>query len=318
MSHGPTTVDPGAAFEAVLAIARREVLLLVVAAQAEDWDAAAITAARLRWALASAGELAERTPDSAVHAARVASLHHASALWLPTKHRLDLTAATLERFLERMRGASGDGDGVIDASSTILDELDLDGLQLARMALRQAEVTRVSAQGARLDWIDAVGANIVQCRFETASMAMAILDDVMLEDCDLSRINLQRASLRGANMVRCRAGGSVLADTRLNHAVFTDCDLRGADFSVRRAASILTVVGARFVRCDLRETNWSGRCLNDVSFIDCKFYGAHGAPQLESVTIVHPDLSRDADGTEIRTVIDVVAGWATLIGKARE
>jgi hypothetical protein len=44
--------------------------------------------------------------------------------------------------------------------------------------------------------------------------------------------------------------------------------------------SLATTSGAAFRRCDFRGTHFDGRRLNNTTFVDCKFEGMHGAPEI--------------------------------------
>jgi len=211
---GPTYPDPHVAFEAMLAIARREVLILAVAVQSQDAEGRVIGAARLRWALSRAEELAGSVRDGALQVwPRLAAVRRSAERWAAGAERVHLTATTLDRLLAGFGAASDADPRVIDATATTLDDLDLDDLHLPGLSLRRAEVTRVSARHAQLEHLDAIGSTVVQCRFDAASMALASLDEITMEDCDLSRANLERVGLRGARVARCRFGGSVSGAT---------------------------------------------------------------------------------------------------------
>ncbi len=68
-----------------------------------------------------------------------------------------------------------------------------------------------------------------------------------------------------------------------------------------------TTKGARFIDCDLRNTRWDGRDLAGATFVRCKVDGISGKPRsLADMVIEMPDLSTDADGTDIGTADDVV------------
>ncbi|MEJ7599240.1 MAG: pentapeptide repeat-containing protein [Kofleriaceae bacterium] len=312
MNNGTATLDR-LTFDGVLAIARREILMLAVTSQTHDLDTQAVSAARLRWALQ---RLASRAVEDARETdVRYVAVQRAAKRWLPVGPALGLPATTLARLLDRWHEPSVGGR--LEASSTTLDALELDDLELTEIQLRRAKLLRISGLRARFDRIDAIGATFDDCCFEASSMGQGIFDDSFLARCDLSRTNLERARFRAARLTGCDLNGSVLTNANINHAIFTDCDFRGTSFAATSATTLVTVVNARFIRCDLRASGWAGRCLDEVSFVDCKFYGAHGAPWLEDVVIERPDLSSAADGSRIGTKSDVDAGWRTLVGRVR-
>jgi uncharacterized protein YjbI with pentapeptide repeats len=314
--------DHDAAIGALLAVARRETLLLAIAIGAIDDDAAAVASARLRWAIGTARHLiATIAPDVAPDAASDDSssdaiAHHVCELdqvanraqrWLVSEPPQPLKA--ISGLVDRLAARRGRRSGGILADHANLVDLDLDGLQLSRISLQGTLLTDVAAQCACLDAADARSSRWQRCRLDRCSLAMAVFTGSTLEHCDLSRANLEGTSWHRAALSQCNLSHALLLDARLDRAVFTDCDLRGADLRIDRSPELATLVGARFVRCDLRETNWAGRTLGGATFIDCKLFGAHGAPAPAGVVIETADLSRLADGSWIATQGEAVASW---------
>jgi uncharacterized protein YjbI with pentapeptide repeats len=306
----------GAAIEALLLLARHELLVLVVASSAADDDAAAIASARLRWAIASARQLI-----MAVHDARAASpTDHARHA-----HQLDRIANRAQRWLvaepprplheigglvDRRSARPGRWLPAVDADRAALVELDLDELELTRISLRAAQLDQVSLRRATCTAADASASRWQRCRLERAALGMAVFVDAQLRSCDLSRANLSGTSWHRAVVARCTLRRAALTDARLDRAVFSDCDLRGADLGIVRSANVATLVGARFVRCDLRDTHWRGRELGGATLVDCRLYGARGGPRLAGVVIERPDLSRLGDGSRIASQSDAIADWS--------
>jgi uncharacterized protein YjbI with pentapeptide repeats len=187
-------------------------------------------------------------------------------------------------------------------------------LKLPALRLCRSEVTSVTARRAHLDDLDASGARIAHCRFDECSMVGARFDEASLERCSLPRARLDATSWRGARVTSSQLAESVWRDAVLDGAMFVECDLRGADVGVSSPTAVMPVVAATFIRCDLRGTRWRGRRLDQVSLMECKLYGAHGGPELNNVTIVLPDVSRDADGSRIATETEIAIGWCSRVG----
>jgi uncharacterized protein YjbI with pentapeptide repeats len=139
-----------------------------------------------------------------------------------------------------------------------------------------------------------------------ARQRAAAFDNAVVEDCDLTCANLERTTWYGAQILRCAAASAILLDARLGLATFVDCDLRDADFQAMQHAD---AKGAVFLRCDLRNSQWHGRTLDGVSFVDCKLHGVRGAPDLEGAAIERPDLSAAGDGSHISTRAEVIGLW---------
>lgn len=308
--------DRDAAIEALLGVARRETLALAVATCALDDDAAAVASARLRWAISAARPLilAQDGARAAPHT-RLAGLAHQldrianrAQRWLAGEPPRSLRE--IARLVERRSARYGPRIAAIHADHAALVDLDLDDLDLARISLRGAKLTEVSLRRAACTAADATGSRWQRCRLDRAALAMAVLTDARLARCDLSRAGLAGTSWHRATLVHCALRRATLIDARLDRAVFTDCDLRGADLAIVRSPHVATLAGARFVRCDLRDTHWRGRELGGATFVDCKLFGARGGPALAGVVIERPDLSRLGDGSQIATQSDAVADWS--------
>lgn len=305
-----------AAVEALLAVARRETLALAVASCALDADAAAIASARLRWAIGAARPLI-----LAHDGARTASRTHLAGL----AYQLDRIANRAQRWLvdepprslreiarlvDRSSARCAPPVAAIRADHAALVDLDLDHLDLARISLRGAVLTEVSLRRAICTAADATGSRWQRCRLDRAALAMAVLVDARLAHCDLTRAGLAGTSWHRAALTHCALARASLVDARLDRAVVTDCDLRGADLAIVRSSHVATLAGARFVRCDLRDTHWRGRTLGGATFVDCKLFGARGGPALAGVVIERPDLSRLGDGSQIATQSAAIADWS--------
>lgn len=301
--------DHDAAIGALLAVARRETLLLAVAIGAIDDDAAAVASARLRWAIGTARHLIATTEPGpserlAIELDRVANR---AQRWLVGEPPQPLHA--ISGLVDRIAARRGRRSAGILADHANLVDVDLDGLQLSRISLQGTLLTDVTARRASCDAADARATRWLRCRLDGSSLAMAVFAGSTLEHCELSRANLEGTSWHRAALSHCTLSSASLVDARLDRAVITDCDLRAADLSIARSPEVATLAGARFVRCDLRETRWAGRALGGATFIDCKLFGAHGAPAPAGVVIEAADLSRLADGSRIATHGEAVASW---------
>lgn len=259
-----------AAIDTLMSVARRELLVMTAAACADDGDAAAIASARLRWAIGSARKLI----DALGAGARVQ--RHADQLdRIANRAQRCLVAEPLPSLqgigglVDRVFARRGGRGSEIIADDTAVVDLDLDDLDLPRISLRGAHLTEVTLRRTGCVAADARSSRWLRCQLEHGSLAMAVLAGAHLEHCDLSRANLESTSWHRATLARCVLRGAVLIDARLEGAVFTDCDLRGADLAIARAPDVATLAGARFVRCDLRDTRWEGRELGGADFVDC-------------------------------------------------
>ena len=152
---------------------------------------------------------------------------------------------------------------------------------------------------------------LLRVRFARSGLVGACFDDVVLDECYLNCAMANSSRWNSAQLSNCQLIGCDLSDAILSYAHFTDCDLRGADLGALRCPDSEGIGGAMFIRCDLRDTQWAGRRLNNVVLFECKLHGARGQPILDGTTIVKPDLSRDGDGSYIGTGDEVRALWGS-------
>jgi len=282
-----------------------------------DDDAAAVASARLRWAIGCARQLIAtlgRGERLERHAGALDRVANRAQRWLASEPPQPLQAigGLVDRIAARRRRRSA---GIVAEHANLVD-LDLDGLELSRILLRGAILSDLTARRAACDAADARSTRWLRCRLDDSSLAVAVFSGSTLEHCDLSRANLEGTSWHRATVAHGVLPRASLADARLDRAVFSDCDLRGADLRLVRQPAVASLAGARFVRCDLRDTSWAGRELGGATFVDCKLFGAHGAPALTGVMIEAPDVSCQGDGSQIGTQREVVAGWRTAVGAA--
>lgn len=307
--------DRAAAIDALLCVARRETLVLAIAIGAMDDDGAAVASARLRWAIGSARQLiaaVEQDPLMEHRAGQLDQVANRAQRWLATEPPQPLHA--IGNLIERVAARRGPKAPAIDGEYANLADLDLDDLDLGRIQLHGASLTDVTARRAGCDAADASSTRWLRCRLDGSSLAMAVFSGSTVEHCELSRANLEGTSWHRATLSHSSLRRALMIDARLDRTVFSDCSLRGADLEIVRSRDVATLAGARFVRCDLRDTNWAGRELGGATFVDCKLFGAHGVPVLAGVVIERPDLSLVADGSQIGTQNDVIAGWCTIAG----
>jgi len=303
-----------AAIETLLSVARREMLLLAIAKGVSDDDGAAVACARLRWAIGAARQsIATFSHDPRVErcVSQLDRVANRAQRWLcdePTR-----SLQTIGDLIDRVAIRRG-GRAQIEAAHASLIDLDLDDLELGRIVLHGAILTEVTVRRAGCDAADASATRWLRCDLEASSLAMAVFAGSTLDHCDLTRANLEGTSWHRAALSHCKLPRAGLLDARLDRAVFSDCNLRGVDLEIVRHPDVATLVGARFVRCDLRETNWGGRDLGGVAFIDCKLFGAHGAPQLAGAVIERADISILADGSRTALPSEVETGWRTVVG----
>jgi uncharacterized protein YjbI with pentapeptide repeats len=214
---------------------------------------------------------------------------------------------------QRLRVVRADATGkrlsTMDLTGAIFLEVILDHADLAFTRLHGAQLSGVHARGAAFPGAMLAKSTIVRCDFTGAAMASANLGDATIDDSSFSAAKLERTAWHRSRVTRTSFAGCLMTDTGIDRATFTDCDFRGADLSVATEGLLGTSMSAQFIGCDLRDTNWRGRELFRVRFIDCKHAGSYGTPELEETVIERPDLSPAGDGSQVSTFREVMRLW---------
>ena len=182
------------------------------------------------------------------------------------------------------------------APAAPLRELDLDGVRLERLDLRQAEGAGARLEHAQLRAVDLRGADF----------AGALWHRVSAHQCDLTELDLEGAQLLACELSTLRMGRTRFCRARLQRTRFLDAELYSADFSdailtkctveggatasisrARFARATLVEVdlrgvngyasefdGALLVRCDLRGANLSEASFRGARLVGCLIEGA--------------------------------------------
>jgi uncharacterized protein YjbI with pentapeptide repeats len=270
--------------------ARRETLMLIVALQRRDDDEQVVfAAARANLMLDAAARLLAQSDPHQPGRTEVAAFLRAARIWAQRRLYENRARTRSEVYTLLASAAGAYSRRAFDGSGATFRDIDLGQLDLQEAQLRASTWDRCAI---------------------TASLFMgACFDESLLMQCDASRSSLERATFRRARVQRCQLAGAAMIDTILDDVTFTECDLRGADFSAPKLGDGATAVRARFVRCDLRETNWRGRSLHGVKLEACKLHGAFGRPRVEGTELDESDLSVDGDGSRLATPAEVIREW---------
>jgi uncharacterized protein YjbI with pentapeptide repeats len=304
-------MDAWAKFRRAIEIVQKQAVVLMVAIGDRNEHLAIVACGRIRTALREAERLsnllAAETPALGVEA--TAMLHAARETVVPWLARAP-KALTLREAYELLNHRGASSLPSIGGRRDEIQDLQLDGVDLSHIDLSGAHLSGIRARDSK--WNDSIAryVELDWCVFEASAMASIRFDDATISDCSFSRADLGRSSWGGSRVTRSSFQGCVLVDARLEGATFTECDFRGADLAVVDSTTPDAPVRAAFVRCDLRESNWSRRSVAGICLVDCKLYGTHGAPiHVETVVIERPDLSFEADASAIGTSDDVRARW---------
>ena len=219
--------------------------------------------------------------------------HNAQAEAEPAKAKLDKRSFVAHKeWLDR--GKQGLGQLVVEGAN-------VGGLPFGSINAAWSKLTRVDLSGSRVDFADFADAtlndvtavktnfghsdfqraHLTGCDLQHASLFLTSFQDAVLVDCDMRIASLDRGAWQRVTMRNCDLRKARIGDCRLDGAVVEDCDLGGANFGrIDLGLDLATTTGAVFRRCDFRGTHFDGRRLNNTSFIDCRFEGMHGAPEI--------------------------------------
>jgi uncharacterized protein YjbI with pentapeptide repeats len=250
------------------------------------------------------------------HALASDTLRNLQAIAYPLLARVPTQLTGLvatRRFLARFNVARLDHlrgrDGIIDAANETIEGVSLEHVDARRARLTGATLRDVHAGRGMLEELDAEAVTLLRLEAVAATMRQADLRSCLAEHCDFSQANLARSNWRDASVFWCAFSGAALVDLLCDDALFVECDFRGADLSAVNLGARATSVGARFVRCDLRETRWSGRDLGGVTFIDCRMHGLVGPALATDASIVRPDMSPMGDGSATASAREIAESW---------
>ena len=162
-----------------------------------------------------------------------------------------------------------DGDAVPDLDARGLElvrlrmtGVELDGAQLLRPSLQDAELVRCSLAGALVREGSLSRVAFDACRLAGITWSEGTLEDVTFRDC-----RLELASFRFAGLQR---------------VAFEDCVLREADFAEARCRSV------RFERCDLEGAAFAGARFADAELRGCTLDGVTGVEGLRGAALEWP------------------------------
>jgi uncharacterized protein YjbI with pentapeptide repeats len=118
-------------------------------------------------------------------------------------------------------------------------------------------------------------------------------------------------ALDNAGVKNCDFSDAVLIDIAMEGSEFVKCDFRGANLSWRLAGSkrLGRASDSIFMRCDFQGADFSGFRISGCRFVECLFYGAKGAPELDQVTVSGVDLSVDGDGSGVTDDDSFLERW---------
>lgn len=170
-----------------------------------------------------------------------------------------------------------------DRSDLVLD----DGL-----SLRTVRVCREDWTGCQAAHVDMDGVHLGKIRMTQAVLGSFRAADTLIEECDMSAVDLTESSLYRVEFRGCKMTGFIAAAARFERTRFIDCRL---DLSSFRS---LEAEDCEFRSCDLRSADFEMAALSRVSFVRCRLSEA----SFRQARLQDVDL-RSSDVTGLRYVL---------------
>jgi uncharacterized protein YjbI with pentapeptide repeats len=141
-----------------------------------------------------------------------------------------------------------------------------------------------------VDSVDVVASRLANLRLTGWRIDRLHMVDVLVEDCELSGVNLPDAYLRRVEFRRCRMSGLSAPNLRASHVRFTDCRADGVSFRMSAWAT-----------CELSEVNLGDADFNSaklagVHFLGCDLTGADFSKTTTSALALHGSTLEDLKG----------------------
>jgi len=160
---------------------------------------------------------------------------------------------------------------------------------------------KVSVRALDVQHVRLLDGTIDSIRAETASMTEARVRSVEFTHCDLGSLQWTGEKISRTRFDACKLLGARFEDVTMEHVVFTDCKMDYAMLDRIRASGPIM-----FVRCSLREAEFTGCDLTGSLFHECDlFLAGFGRGRYKGCDLRDNDLSA-VNGTQHlkRVVID--------------
>jgi len=167
-----------------------------------------------------------------------------------------------------------------------LVDCDLTGAVFGLTIFDEAELVRDVFARADLETSTFRAAKIEGGSFAGARLASTNWTGAHLSGVDVSNAELHKSVWQDAALIDVRLDGAALVNAILDRAAFERCSFRAALFASPAELPEPTSKGARFVDCDLRDVDWSGRRLDGTTFVRCKLSGARGKARSTAGVVV--------------------------------
>lgn len=220
------------------------------------------------------------------------------------------------------------GDGRLLVEGEIIRRMsaaahNLDGARFEDCNMARSDFNNTHVNSAEFRWCDMSESNLHMawlqkakldaCQLDASRLTLVRLDGASVSGCTFDEAALARASLVDGKYAQCSFRKAAMVDIKIANSRFRQCSFQEADFSRHAPLSKLgRADGSIFERCDFRGADFTGLRIDDCTFVDCKFGGAKGRPELgDGIEVRGADLSIHGDGSVLVEGDAFLAQWNT-------
>lgn len=216
----------------------------------------------------------------------------ASAAWTELEDLdlsgLDLTGVNLRQAI--LRRCNLQGAVLVDADlcDALLEDCKLGGAAMDRMCLARAQLESSDLHAAQLASVDFSGARINQCIFDQAELAASCWDDAQVLESGFEAARLKQATGQRGQFVQCRMACVDATASRFEKTVFEQCMLEAAIFNKAQ------LKGTTLQACQASHAQFDGANMQGLrSLLDTRLDQAnlHGA-DLQDASLQNTSLAR--------------------------
>ena len=175
---------------------------------------------------------------------------------------------TRKSVLAMIRRHGGKAEGLDLSRREFAENVDLSGLDLSGIILREALLWYARLEGANLSGAQLERAVLRGAQMEGANLSGANADGADLQGAHLEGVNLSKAQLKKAGLLKVNLGKAILADAHLDGAEMEEAHIEWADLSGAHLKK------AFLMRAHLEGVNLSGAHLEGAFLEDADLTGA--------------------------------------------
>lgn len=175
---------------------------------------------------------------------------------------------TRKSILAMIRRHGGKAEGLDLSRREFAENVDLSGLDLSGIILREALLWYARLEGTNLSGAQMERAVLRGAQMEGANLSGANADGADLQGAHLEGVNLSKAQLKKAGLLKVNLGKAILADAHLDGAEMEEAHIEWADLSGAHLKK------AFLMRAHLEGVNLSGAHLEGAFLEDADLTGA--------------------------------------------